>query len=65
MTNLLSRKTVADLVDLHPEHISRMARAGRFPKPIKFSDAKNSTVRFVAEEIEAWIAARLAEREAA
>jgi len=40
----------------------RMARAGAFPGPIKLGGAANCAVRFVAEEVEAWIATRLSAR---
>ncbi len=64
MPTLLSQKTVGELVDLNPLHLARMAKEGRFPKPIKFGDKKNSSVRYIGEEVEAWIAARMAERAA-
>ncbi|MGH6973238.1 MAG: helix-turn-helix transcriptional regulator [Stellaceae bacterium] len=40
----------------------RMAREGRFPRPIKLGTAENCAVRFVAEEVEAWITVRMAGR---
>lgn len=36
--------------------------AGRFPKPVKLGAR---AIGFVADEVDAWIAARIAEREAA
>jgi predicted DNA-binding transcriptional regulator AlpA len=63
MPRLMSKKDVAEMVGFHPEHVMRMARQGKFPRPIKTGGAENCAVRFIAEEIEAWIAARIAERE--
>ena len=65
MPILWSQKTVAELVDLNPLHLMRMGKEGRFPKYIKFGDKKNSSVRYIAAEVEAWIAERIAQRDAA
>jgi predicted DNA-binding transcriptional regulator AlpA len=62
MPTLLSKREVAALVGFHPEHVMRLARAGEFPRPIKLGGTTNCAVRFVAEEVDAWIAARMAER---
>jgi len=64
MRRLLSKKETAEIVGHHPEHIMRLARQGRFPRPIKTGTAENCSVRFVEDEIEAWISARMAERDA-
>lgn len=64
MPRLMSKKDVAELVGFHPEHVMRMARRGKFPRPIKTGDTENCAVRFVAEEVEGWIAGRMAERDA-
>ena len=61
---LLSKRQVAENVGFHPEHIMRLARAGRFPRPIKCGSTENCAVRFVADEVDAWINARMAERDA-
>jgi predicted DNA-binding transcriptional regulator AlpA len=63
MARLLSKRETADLVGFHPEHVMRLARAGQFPKPIKTGAAVNCAVRFVAEEVDAWVAARMADRD--
>jgi len=62
MTRLLSKREAAEVIGFHPEHIMRLARAGAFPQPIKLGAATNCAVRFIAEEVDAWIAARLAAR---
>jgi predicted DNA-binding transcriptional regulator AlpA len=62
MPRLLSKRETAEIVGFHPEHVMRLARAGGFPKPIKLGNAANCAVRFLAQEVDAWIAARLAAR---
>jgi len=62
MPILLTKKEAAALVGWHPEHAMREARAGRFPKPIKTGTSSNSGVRFVADEIAAWISDRMKAR---
>jgi predicted DNA-binding transcriptional regulator AlpA len=64
MRHLWSKKQTAEYVGFHPEHIMRLARHGRFPKPIKLGSAENCAVRFIGEEVEAWVTARVAERDA-
>jgi len=64
MRRLISKKEVGERVHHHPEHVMRMVRQGRFPRPIKLGDAENCAVRFVEDEVEAWILARMAERDA-
>jgi prophage regulatory protein len=43
------------------QHIARLIKQGRFPAPIKFGVGTN---RWIASEIDAWIAQRKAERDA-
>jgi prophage regulatory protein len=62
---LMSKRETAQLVGVHPEHLMRMTRQDRFPKPIKLGSTKNCAVRFIAEEVEAWVAVRAAARDAA
>jgi predicted DNA-binding transcriptional regulator AlpA len=62
MRRLLSKREAADLVGFHPEHVMRLARSGGFPLPIKLGSAPNCAVRFVVDEVDAWIAARMAAR---
>ena len=60
--HLVDKRTVAKELGFHPEHVMRLAREGRFPKPIKMTDAQNGAVRFIREEIDAWLAKRAAAR---
>ncbi len=62
MQRLLSKKEVAARVGFHPEHVMRMARQHRFPQPVKMGDSYRSAVRFIAQEVDEWIATRMAER---
>ena len=65
MQRLLSKKEAAARVGFHPEHVMRMARQHRFPQPIKFGNSEKCAVRFIAQEIDEWIAARMAARDVA
>jgi predicted DNA-binding transcriptional regulator AlpA len=58
MARLLTKKAAADQIGVHREHLMRMSRQGRFPRPVKLGDAVNCAVRFDAADVEAWIAER-------
>lgn len=60
---LLTKQAAAEALGVHPESLMRLSREGKFPRPIKFGDAKNCAVRFDHAEVEAWIAARKAARQ--
>lgn len=62
-TVLLTKVQAAERVGLHPEYCMALSRAGRFPAPIKFG-GRNSAVRFLEHEIDAWVAAKIAARDA-
>jgi prophage regulatory protein len=64
---LLMKSEVAALVGYSPEHIRRLVNRGRFPKPICLNPDPNigwSRKAWVKSEIDAWIAARTAARDA-
>lgn len=63
MRELLTKKQAAAIVGFHPEHMMRLARENHFPRPIKLGNSERSGVRFVVEEIEEWIASRMAARD--
>jgi len=63
MFPLVTKKQAAERIGLHPEHLMRMVRDGRFPKPVRFGPTDRHAVRFLKSEIDDWIAARIAERE--
>jgi prophage regulatory protein len=47
------------------EHVRRLMKSGQFPKAIKLGPHVNARKAWVADEIDAWIAAKIAERDAA
>ena len=58
----LRMKQVAELVGYHPVHIRRLAKAGKFPKPVPLGER---AVGFVEDEVIAWQEDRIAKRDAA
>jgi predicted DNA-binding transcriptional regulator AlpA len=62
MMQLLTKQEAGARVRMHPESLMRLAREGRFPKPLKATASAKSGVRFVAAEIEEWIAERMGAR---
>ena len=58
---LLRKAVAADRVGYHPEHLMRLVRAGKFPKPVLLGPR---TVAFVEDEVNAWLQERIAERDA-
>jgi excisionase family DNA binding protein len=61
---LVSKKEAARLTGYHPEHLMRLVREGKFPKPVRPGGTPTSSVRFVESELDAWLAAQVAQREA-
>lgn len=61
MERLLTKTDVANWLGCHPEHVMRMARQGRFPKPLKLHPSDRGRVRFVANDVATWIAQRQGE----
>ncbi|WP_397589686.1 helix-turn-helix transcriptional regulator [Sphingorhabdus sp.] len=62
MNDLLRKKDVLGCTGLSGSTLYELMAAGKFPKPVKIS---NRCVAWPANEVEAWIAARIAERELA
>ncbi len=58
----IRKREVADLVGYHPVHIMRLAKAGKFPTPVRIGPG---AVAFVEAEVLAWQKERVAERDAA
>ena len=58
---ILRQKQVLDKVGYSPMHLWRLEKAGRFPRRVKLGP--NSVV-WLASEVDEWIAARVAERDA-
>jgi predicted DNA-binding transcriptional regulator AlpA len=59
---LLTKKQAGEMVGFNPEHLMKLVRAGRFPKPIRTGASQNCGVRFVQSEILDWIEQRKAAR---
>lgn len=57
---LLSKKQVREIVLYSPQHIARLEAAGKFPKRVQLGPAR---VGWVDEEVQGWLAARIAERD--
>lgn len=64
MLQLMSKREAAEKIGFHPEHLMRLSRAGMFPRPIRLGLSTNCAVRFVADEVDAWLAGRIADRDA-
>lgn len=62
MTDLLRKQRVLDRTGLSASTCYELMAAGKFPKPVKIADR---CVAWPATEVDAWIAERIAEREAA
>lgn len=58
---LLSKKEVRAKVLYSPAHIARLEAQGQFPKRVRLSVGR---VGWVDQEIDDWIKARIAERDA-
>ena len=56
----LRKNEAAKTVGLHPVHIMRLAKAGKFPAPVQIGPG---AVGFVADEINDWMLERLRERD--
>ena len=64
MTVLLNKREAATRIGVHPITLLRMAREGRFPVPVRLGDFTLAEFRFIESEVEAWIEARVVERDA-
>ena len=57
---LITKAELRNLVPYTPQHILRMEKQGRFPRRVQL---RPNRVAWLLTEIEAWISARVAERE--
>lgn len=53
---LLTKKETAKEVKVHPEHLMRMVRQGRFPKPVRLGASQNCPVRWDRVDIDTYLA---------
>jgi len=51
-------------IPYHPQHIRKMYKAKAFPRPVKLGIGRNARGAFIESEIDAWIEAKIAERDA-
>jgi predicted DNA-binding transcriptional regulator AlpA len=56
MKKLLSKREVAEIIQMHPESIMRLSRTGKFPRYIKIGRGNGGAVRFLDSDVEEWIA---------
>ena len=62
MPRLITRRDLRLIVPYTPQHILRLEKLGRFPRRVRVGANR---VAWLQSEIEAWIAARVAERTSA
>lgn len=60
MLRILRQRQVIERVGYSPMHLWRLEKAGRFPQRVKLGP---NSVGWVSTEIDAWIEARIAERD--
>ena len=61
MIRIVRRKELRHRVGYSPAHIDRLEKANQFPKRVELGP---SAVGWIESEIQAWIEARIAERDA-
>jgi prophage regulatory protein len=62
---LIGAEQVGELIGVSRSHVDYLRRIdATFPRPVKLGASFNAAVRFVAHEVDAWIAARIAARDA-
>ena len=59
----LSKKDVRAKVTLSPTQIGRLEGEGKFPKRMRLGIGRYSRVAWIESEVEAWMEARIAERD--
>ena len=64
METLLNKSATAKTCGYSEAHIMRLAKQGNFPKPVRLGNSPQHAVRFLKSEVDAWIAERVAERDA-
>jgi prophage regulatory protein len=58
---LITKRELCKMVPYTPQHILRLEKEGRFPRRVQVGPNR---VAWVEAEVEAWVAARVAERDA-
>lgn len=63
---LIKKRAAADMIDQTPSGLDKLHRKDpTFPKPVKFGSNRQSCAYYSLDEINAWIAQKLASRGAA
>ena len=57
---LITRRELCQIVPYTPQHILRLEKAGKFPRRVQVGPNR---VAWLESEVEAWVAARVAERD--
>lgn len=60
---LITKKEAAEIIGLHPEHLMRLSRQGKAPRPIRYGASMQHSVRYLKSEIDAWIADKVEQRD--
>jgi prophage regulatory protein len=61
---LSPRQTKVEHTSLSERHMARLAGKGKFPRPVRLGEGKNARTAYVEDEVLAWNAERIAERDA-
>jgi prophage regulatory protein len=62
---LYRSRQVTELTGYTPRHIRRLENSGHFPRRIKLGEGQQGAVAWVADEVDAWLSAGVASRNAA
>lgn len=63
MTILIGKKRLKEVTSLSLQHLARLEAAGKFPRRVKLTDAKNGRVAWRMDEVSLWIEERTALRD--
>ena len=58
---ILRKEAVSEKVGYTAVHISKLAREGRFPLPVKLGPGPKARVVWIESEVDAWLEERVAE----
>ena len=60
-SRLITKRELCQIVPYTPQHILRLEKQGKFPRRVQVGPNR---VAWLESEVEAWVAARVAERDA-
>lgn len=64
MTTLLTKREAAARIGVTPRTLMRMMQDGKFPRSVRLDNHPLAQHMFIDDEVESWIAERVAERDA-